>query len=158
MGKKKFMVIVLIEVLFLFVLSSWISASELNRVLLQVAQDKWNKVQNVSLNSSGTSAEIKVDFGELPWTWGIADVCDMRSGEILEAVFKKSSSLKSIRRVTIRVFATGLDMYGNETKILIYTVVADRETVEKINFDNLGYALAVRSIFYPHYHPQIKPR
>lgn len=158
MVKSKVFKVIMLEVFTLSIFLFGAAASELDKTLLKVAQDEWDKVESVSVNSYGTEAKIRVDFGKLPWTRGIAGVCDMCSGEVLEAIFKKSKPLKSLRKVTIKVFTTALDDYGNEKEFLIYTVIADRETVEKINFYNLGYVLSVRNILHPTYHSQIQPK
>ena len=65
-------------------------------------------------------------------------------------------SFTHVEHIKIEGFGTVLDSYGNRQRVRIYSLDADRETAEKINFVNLGYKDAVKNVFGPWAHSQIK--
>lgn len=119
----------------------------------EFAKDAWHRVAKIHYHHSTHTAEIIVEFGDLPWNDEIAEMCNSDGGVLIEVLFKKFSYLDNI---IIKAFGDGLDIYGQQRKIQLYYVKADRPTVQKINFNTLGHEVAVKTIFKPWHHPQIK--
>ncbi len=133
---------------------SFLQENEQQRKELQeFAKDKWYQVATVHYHHSTHTAEIIVDLSDIPSNEVVPHICNAHGGILIEALYREFSHLDN---VVIKAFGDGLDIYGHKRRIQLYYVKADKPTVQKVNFNTLGYESAVKTIFKPSYHPQVK--
>ena len=130
-------------------------SARLQEAIHRIAQEMWPNVATVEYHHTTQTAEIIVDLGEVSWDAGVIHICNNYGGILIETLYEK---IPYLHAVIIQVFGEVLDIYGHNQTMHLYEVEADHDTVEKINFNTLGHAAAVETIFKPWCHSQLRIR